>query len=113
MVLGKQNVRVTFTEDMLEFNSLEPFSWSMILEMVLQFWLVCFPSGCSIYIKQVLSQLLIFRCKRTRGKQSFCSMKHPRVLALDMALDDTSFNGLSKEAPYERGTFFRLQVYED
>ena len=40
-------------------------------------------------------------------------MKHPRVLARDMALGDTSFNGLSKEAPYERGTFFRLQVYED
>ena len=36
-------------------NSLEPFSWSVILEMILQFWLVCFPSGCSIYIKQVLS----------------------------------------------------------
>ena len=29
-----------------------------------------------------------------------------------MALGDTSFNGLSKEAPYERGTFFKLQLYE-
>ena len=27
------------------------------------------------------------------AKLGFCSMKHPRVLPLDMALEDTSFNG--------------------